>query len=275
MSTQNETYNNIRTATHFARQRILLDYVIRYPGHSQNQVASGVRRYMTRRVAIKHLKDMATEGIITEQKAENGAAYGYYAKFNNPLVKVFQEVYEFEPAMCALVRKAVSQMEFRYWESPDGYMYQDVLNMRKRFRPIFELFKYFVDFYLCRATVEWHHEIAHEETRRKLYIFSIEAIVRIQEAMYEELKKAGMDRITIGMLFASAWSALDNEKFLANLAKQLEKIGLKKEGLDVIEKMPKRLIKPKIIRSYQNIGGKVKLIEKKRLNEDGTITRLR
>jgi hypothetical protein len=99
--------------------------------------------------------------------------------------------------------------------------------------------------------------------------FPIEAIVRIQEAMYEELKKAGMDRITIGMLFASAWSALDNEKFLANLAKQLEKIGLKKEGLDVIEKMPKRLIKPK------NIGGKVKLIEKKRLNEDGTITRLR
>lgn len=33
-------------------------------------------------------------------RGANGAAYGYIAEANNPLVKVFQEAKEFEPAMC-------------------------------------------------------------------------------------------------------------------------------------------------------------------------------
>jgi hypothetical protein len=274
MSGLSETYNT-RLAHPFGRQRILLDFVIRHPGLSQNQIASGVRGSMTRRVALKHLKNMAAEEIIIEQKAASGAAYGYFAQFNNPLVKVFQEVYEFEPAICALLRKAVSQIEFRYWESPDGYMYTDMLNLQKRLRPIFNLFKYFAEFYIERATIAWPNEVTNEEVRRKLCMFAIEAIARIQEAMYQELKKAGMDRMTIGVLFTSAWNQFDESKMLARLAHQLEKIGLKKEALEVIEKMPKHLRRPKIIRSYQNVDGKVKLVAKKRLNEDGSITRLR
>jgi len=274
MSTLNESYN-IRPATPFARRRLVLDYVIRHPGQSQNQIAAGVRRYMTRRVALKHLKDMAAEGVMTEQKAANGVAYGYFAEFNNPFVKIIEEVYEFEPAMCALFRKAASQIESRYWESPGGYMYEEALNLRKRLRPIFDLFKYFVEFYLCRATVDWRYEVTNEEARKELYAFTIEAIGRIQDAMFEELNKAGLDRRTLGVLFGGTWSGVDEGKTLAKLGKQLEKIGLKKEALDAIEKVPKRLIKPKVILSYQNVGGKVQIVEKKRLNEDGSITRLR
>jgi hypothetical protein len=275
MSGSSETYS-IRPANPFGRQRILLDYVIRHPGLGQNQIASGVRRYMTRRVALKHLKDMATEGIILEQKAASGAAYGYFAQYNNPLVEVFQEVHDFEPAICALMRKAASQIEFKYWESPDGYTYADPLNLQKRLRPIFALFKYFVDFYLYRATINWRYDVTNEETRKQLYAIAIEAIVRIQEAMAEELRKAGLDTITVGVLFDGAWSKIDEAKTLAKLAKQHENIGLKREALEVIEKMPKRLVRPKIILRYKNIGGgKAKLIAKKRLNEDGSITRLR
>jgi hypothetical protein len=274
MSTLNETYN-IKPATPFARQKILLDYIIRHPGLSQNRIAAGVRTFMTRQIALKHINDMTTEGVLIVQKAANGAAYSYFAQFNNPLVKLSQDVYEFEPAMCALVQKAASQIEFRYWKSPDGYTYADVLNLLKRLRPVFDLFKYFVDFYLRRATINWRYDVTNEETRKELYVLVIEAIGRVQEAMFEELRKAGMDSGTREVLLRSAWGEVDEAKVLAKLAQQLEKIGLKKEGLDVIEKMPKRMIRPKIIRSYQNVGGKVKLIEKKRLNEDGTITRLR
>jgi hypothetical protein len=274
MSTLNETYN-IKPATPFARQKILLDYIIRHPGLSQNRIAAGVRTFMTRQIALKHINDMTTEGVLIVQKAANGAAYSYFAQFNNPLVKLSQDVYEFEPAMCALVQKAASQIEFRYWKSPDGYTYADVLKLLKRLRPVFDLFKYFVDFYLRRATINWRYDVTNEETRKELYVLVIEAIGRVQEAMFEELRKAGMDSGTREVLLRSAWGEVDEAKVLAKLAQQLEKIGLKKEGLDVIEKMPKRMIRPKIIRSYQNVGGKVKLIEKKRLNEDGTITRLR
>src|SRR5215211_7478997 len=150
MSSMNETHN-IRPATPYARQRIVLNYVFQHPGQSQNHIATSLRSYMTRRVAIKHLKEMAAEGVLIEQRAANGAAYCYIAQANNPLVKVFQEAQEFEPAMRALIHKAASQIEFRYWEFPEGYMYQDALNLQKRFHPIFDLFKYFADFYLYRA----------------------------------------------------------------------------------------------------------------------------
>jgi len=274
-SKSNETYS-IRTATPFARQRILLDYVIRHPGQSQNQIALGVRGYMTRRVAIKHLNDMVGEEIIIVQKAANGSAYGYFAQFNNPVAKIFQEVHKFEPAMRALVSKAASQIEFQYWKSPEGFMYQDMLNLQKRLRPIFDLFKYFVDINLYRATIGWRYGVTNEESRRKLYVFAIEAIIRIQEAMFEELRKAGMDRMTLGLLFGSVWHAVNEERLLSSRANQLGKIGLKKEALDVIEKMPKHLKRPKIVRSYMKVGGgKMKLIKEKRWNEDGSVTRLR
>ena len=81
---------------------------------------------MTRQVALKHIKDMTKEGLLTVQKAASGAAYSYFAQFNNPLVKLSQDVFEFETAMCTLIQKAASQIEFRYWESPDGYTYADV-----------------------------------------------------------------------------------------------------------------------------------------------------
>jgi hypothetical protein len=275
MTTLGETFN-IRTATPYARQRLILDYIIRHPGKSQNQIAAGVRRFMTRQIALKHIKDMTDEGVLIVQKAANGAAFSYFAQFNNPLVKISQEVYEFEPAICALVRSAASQIEFRYWESADGYMYSDVLKLQRQLRPIFDLFKYFVDFYLYRVTIEWRYNVANEETRKELYASAIEAIGRIQEAMFEELRKIGMNRMTLGVLFGSIWGQIDEAKMLGKLANRLEKMGLKKEALDVIEKMPKSLIRPKIMLSYLNVGdGKVKLIAKKRLNEDGSITRLR
>jgi len=144
---------------------------------------------MTRQIALKHIKDMTAEGVLIEQKAANGAAYSYFAQFNNPQVKLSQDVYEFELTMCALVRKAVSQIEFRYWESPDGYTYADALKLQKRLRPIFDLFKRFVDFYLRRATINWRYDVTNEETRKELYVSAIESIGRIQDAMFEELKK--------------------------------------------------------------------------------------
>ena len=276
MSTPLDEAYNIRLATPYARQRLILDYIIRHPGKSQNQIAAGVRSFMTRQIALKHIKDMTDEGLLIVQKAANGAAYSYFAQSNNPLVKISQEAYEFESAICALIRKAASQIEFRYWESPDGYMYADALKLQKQLQPIFDLFKHFVDFYLHSATIDWRYDVTNEETRKGLYAFAIEAIVRIQEAMFEELRKTGMDRMTIGLLLVSTWNRVDEAKMLAKLAQRLEKIGLKKEAVDVIQKMPKRMIRPKIIRSYLNVGGgKVKLIEKKRLNEDGSITRLR
>jgi hypothetical protein len=270
MSTLTETYN-FRPATPFARRRILLDYIIQHPGLSQNRIAAGVRPFMTRRVALKHIKDMTAEGVLIEKKAADGAAYSYFAQFNNPLVKLSQDVYGFEPAICALVRKAASQIEFRYWESPDGYTYADVLKLQKRLRPIFDLFKHFVDFYLRRATIDWRYNVTNEETRKELYVFAIESIGRIQEAMFEELRKARMNNNTIGVLFRGAWGGLDEAKMLAKLTQQLEKIGLKKEGLDVIEKMPKPLRMSYIIHTVQKVDGKLKF-EKKRLHEDGRIT---
>jgi hypothetical protein len=102
---------------------------------------------------------------------------------------------EFEPAICASLRKAASQIEFRFWQSPDGYTYADVLKLQKRLRPIFDLFKHFVDFYLRRTTINWRHNVTNEQTRKELYVFAIESIGRIQEAMFEELRKAGMDNI--------------------------------------------------------------------------------
>jgi hypothetical protein len=270
-----ETYN-VRPATPYARQRLILDYIIRHPGKSQNQITAGVRSFMTRQVALKHIKDMTAEGLLIVQKAANGAAYSYFAQFNNPLVKISQEAYGFESAICTLIRKAASQIEFRYWESPDGYIFADALKLQKQLQPIFDLFKHFVDFYLRSATIDWRYDVTNEETRKGLYAFAIEAIVRIQEAMFEELRKTGMDRMTLGLLLGSTWNRVDEAKMLAKLAQRLGKIGLKKEAVDIIEKMPKRMIRPKIIRSYQNVGGgKVKLIAKKRLNEDGSITRLR
>jgi hypothetical protein len=52
-----------------------------------------------------------------------------------------------------------------------------------------------VDFYLRRTTINWRHNVTNEETRKELYVFAIESIGRIQEAMFEELRKAGMDNI--------------------------------------------------------------------------------
>jgi hypothetical protein len=274
MSTPLDEAYNIRHATPYARQRLILDYIIRHPGKSQNQIAAGVRRFMTRQVALKHIKDMTAEGLLFVQKAANGAAYSYFAQFNNPLVKISQEAYEFESAICALIRKAASQIEFRYWESPDGYMYADALKLQKQLQPIFDLFKYFVDFYLHSATIDWRYDVTNEETRKGLYAFAIEAIVRIQEAMFEELRKAGVDSGTIGVLFKSAWGEVDEAKMLAKLAQQLEKIGLKKEGLDVIEKLPKPLKMSYIVHTIQKVDGKFKL-EKKRLHEDGRLSPLR
>ncbi|MDQ3967155.1 MAG: winged helix-turn-helix domain-containing protein [Thermoproteota archaeon] len=274
MSELNETYNNIKLATPFARQRLILDYIIRHPGLSQNQIAVGVRRFMTRQVALKHIKDMTKEGLLTVQKAASGAAYSYFAQFNNPLVKLSQDVFEFETAMCTLIQKAASQIEFRYWESPDGYTYADVLKLQKRLRPVFDLFKHFVDFYLRRATINWRYDVTNEETRKEMYALVIESIGRIQEAMFEELRRAGVDSGTIGVLFKSAWSEVDEAKMLAKLAQQLEKIGLKKEGLDAIEKMPKRLKMSYIVHTIQKVDGKFDL-EKKRLHEDGRLTPLR
>jgi hypothetical protein len=274
MSELNETYNNIRPATPFGRRRLILDYIIRHPGLSQNRIAAGVRTFMTRQVALNHINDMTAEGVLIVQKATNGAAYSYFAQLNNPVVKLSQHVYEFESAMCALVRKAASQIEFRYWESPDGYTYADVLKLQKRLQPVFDLFKHFVDFYLRRATINWRYDMTSEETRKELYALVIESIGRIQEAMFEELRKAGVDSGTIGVLFKSAWGEVDEAKMLAKLAQQLEKIGLKKEGLDVIEKLPKPLKMSYIVHTIQKVDGKFKL-EKKRLHEDGRLSPLR
>jgi len=83
-----------------------------------------------------------------------------------------------------------------------------------------------------------------------------------------------MDNNTIGVLFRGAWGEVDDAKMFAKLTQQLEKIGLKKEGLNVIEKMPKPLKVSYIIYTVQKVDGKLKF-EKKRLNQDGSITPLR
>jgi hypothetical protein len=71
------------------------------------------------------------------------------------------------------------------------------------------------------------------------------------------------------VLFRSAWGEIGEAKMLAKLAQQLEK-GLKKEGLDVIEKMPKPLGMSYIIYTVQKVDSKLKL--EKKLHEDGRTT---
>jgi len=148
-----------------------------------------------------------------------------------------------------------------------------VLKLQKQLRPIFDLFKHFADFYLECATINWRYDVSNEETRKELYGIIIESIGRIQDLMFEELRKAGMDNYTISVFFRGAWGEVDEAKMLAKLTQQLEKMGLKKEGLDVIEKMPKPLRISHIVSTIQKVDGKFKL-EKKKLHDDGRITPL-
>lgn len=77
------------------------------------------------------------------------------------------------------------------------------------------------------ATVEWHYDVTNEKTRRKLYAFAIEVVVRIQEAMFKELKSC-MDRVTLGWLFGSIWMVSIKERCLPS---NLRKMELKKRSL--------------------------------------------
>lgn len=204
------------------KERLVIEYLTKYPGHMQEQVVSGIDA-KARITLIKTIKRLWKEGYIikTENKSKK-KTYNLYVNYQNTIASSKQDLTLFRHYYSELIDHARYEKKIRY-----------LLNDKNKCLALIGPYKYLYMMYIASDLLLWDRRPLDPEALHRKFDIFFKTMNIIHIELRKVLDDSGSKGIATQLLFDSSYGF--SELDILHILKTFEEYGLSEDAEQVID----------------------------------------